>query len=152
MDGEEGQPPLFPQSDYQAHQVDSQALLAHYRALQCHLRHVMPPTHRTEPSDKDMLDDLHWHHRNFNDFPSPLHPSPSQVGTTVRTNFHGMLHPLGGSHPHPGEAVVAPLSQFLTGRPLPGRGFIARHSRRPTGVETRLQVTNPSLQLGNDRQ
>ena len=38
--------------------------------------------------------DLDLDHRNLNDFPAPVRPSPNQVGPTIWTGLQGMLHPL----------------------------------------------------------
>ncbi len=109
-----GEPSLFPQGRYQAHQVDSQALLTHNHTLQGHLGHPAPLTHRTIPCHNNMLCDLDRDHGNLNDFPGPLHPSPNQVGPTIRTDLHGMLDPLGRHHPRPGETMRPPFAWRLS--------------------------------------
>ncbi len=53
-----------------------------------------------------MLGDLGRDHGNLNDFLGPVHPSPNQMGPTIWTDLHSMLHPLGRRHSHPSEAVA----------------------------------------------
>jgi len=60
--------------------------------------------------------DLDLDHRNLNDFPAPVRPSPNQVGPTIWTGLQGMLHPLSWSHPLPGETMGAPFSCRLSWR------------------------------------
>ena len=108
-----GEPSLFPQGRYQAHQVDPQALPAQNHLRQLHLGHPALLAYRTNPCYKEMLGDLHRNHWDLNDFPGPLHPSAVQVGPAVGTDFHGMLHPPGRSHTLTGEAVAPWLSGLL---------------------------------------
>ena len=71
-----GQPPLFPQDDNQAHQVDPQALPTYSQSPQGGLGQPPFPAQRTQPGHEDVLCDFRWGHRNIYDFPGPLHPSP----------------------------------------------------------------------------
>ena len=48
-----------------------------------------------------------------NHFPRALAPSAGQLGPTVRTLLHHVLHPLDGRHADAGKAVGTGLAWFL---------------------------------------
>ena len=73
--------------------------MAHHHPLQVHLGHLAALTHRANPGHEDMLSDFNRDHGDFDDFPSPVHPSPGQVGSTIWADLHGMQRALSWLHP-----------------------------------------------------
>ena len=95
-----GQPALFPQGHYQAHQslprtgygVGSQALTARGQAFQRVPGQPPFPAQRTRPGYEDMLCNFGRTHRKFDDLPGPLHPIPAQRSMAFGAKLRSVGH------------------------------------------------------------
>ena len=98
-----------------------------------------------------MLSYLHRNLGQVDDFPCPLGPTAGQLGSTVGTLFHHMLHSLGRRRAGPGKAVGSRLAWLLGSIRLPlGFGLQTGHPSRNPGFGPPFQLGNPFLQVLDD--
>ncbi len=151
LDAAPGQPSLLPQGGNQADDVDAEPLLAQHHAVLLRLGQTAPSASWTIPGDIDVLGYLHRNLGQVNDLPSALGPTPRQLGSTVGTLLHRMLHPLGGRRAGLGKDVATRLAWTFGLGWLPvGFGLQTRHLPGAAGFGLPFQLGNPLLQLLDD--
>ena len=94
-------------------------LAADYQMAKASLGGVVVGGHG-EVSHKDMLSYFNRDQGDFDDFPSPVHPFPGQVGSTIWADLHGMQRALSWLHPSRlyrghGAAVCVAHSELAVG-------------------------------------
>ena len=67
-------------------------------------------TYWADTGHEDVLRDFRRSHRDLDNFPGPLGPSPSQARTTIGTGFQDMFHPVGRRHALAGKPMGTGLS------------------------------------------
>ena len=113
LDGPYGQSAFLPQGNDQGDQgdqVDPQPPLTPDHSAQVRLGGPPPLTYWADTGHEDVLRDFRRSHRDLDDFPGPLGPSPSQARTTIGTGFQDMFHPVGRRHALAGKPMGTGLS------------------------------------------
>ena len=151
LDGAQGQPGLLPEGGDQADQVHSQTLLSCHHALQLRCGNAAAPAQGTVAGQVHMPSNLHRNLGQVDDLPRALDPTPGQLGATVGTLLHYMLHSLSGRHADPGKAL-ATLLAWLLGLHRLSLAFRLQtgHTARTPGFGLPLQLGHSPLQPLND--